>query len=241
MPSKRQRNQRNAATAASNLIFKKRRLETSRLPKPVQPQLDDNTNDTSDSEGESGNWYWNESANKSGSDTEEEGYSDVDEEDESRTEKSKTQEKAMPEVSLMDIRWNRDGESSLRGGYGKESKSSSQRQQESARDLEKEASQTYNIEALWQRVRNVGLISAANGQVKPGEPFQLPPNDIVSYAFFLSNIPRCRPPPISKQKAHRIQRVEALKDLNRLLELVTEQVKKYGVDFHLTVIFIDGT
>ncbi len=27
---------------------------------------------------------------------------------------------------------------------------------------------------------------------------------------------------------HRIQRVEALKDLNRLLELVTEQDKKYG-------------
>ena len=226
MPSKRQRDQRNAVRAASNLTFKKRRLKASQLPKTVQPQPDDNTNDTSDTEGESGTWYWNESANESGSDTEEEGYSDVDEEDESRTEESK--EEATPEVSLMDIRWNRDGESSLRGGYGKESKSSSQRQQESARDLEKEASQTYNIEALWQRVRNLGLISAANSQVRPGEPSQLLPNDIVSSAFPLSNIPRGKPPPVSKQEAHRIQRVEVLKDLNRLLELMTKQGQKYG-------------
>ena len=119
MSSKRQRDQRNAARAASNLTFKKGRLEASRLPKPVQPQPDDNTNDTSDTEGESGTWYWNESANESGSDTEEEGYSDVDEEDESRTEESKTQEEATPEVSLMDTRWNRDGESSLRGATEK--------------------------------------------------------------------------------------------------------------------------
>ena len=85
MPSKRQRDQRNSARAASILTFKKRRLEASRLPKPVQPQPDDNTNDTSDTEGESGTWYWNESANESFSDTEEEGYSDVEEEDETKT------------------------------------------------------------------------------------------------------------------------------------------------------------
>ena len=128
MPSKRQRDQRNSARAASILTFKKRRLEASRLPKPVQPQPDDNTNDTSDTEGESGTWYWNESANESCSDTEEEGYSDVEEdetktgESETKIEESKTQEEATLDVSL---RWNRDGESSLRGGYGKGLKSSS--------------------------------------------------------------------------------------------------------------------
>ena len=166
MPSKRQCDQRNVARAASNLTFKKRRLEPSRLLKPVQPQPDDNTNDTSDTESESGTWYWSESANESCSDMEKEGYSDIDEEDESRTEESKTQE-ATPEVSL---RWNRDGESCLRGGYGKGSKSSSQRQQKLARDFKREASQTYNIEALWQRGRSLGLISAANSQVRPSEP-----------------------------------------------------------------------
>ena len=198
MPSKRQRDQRNSARAASVLTFKKRRLEASRLPKPVQPQPDqpqpdDNTNDTSDTEGESGTWYWNESANESCSDTEEEGYSDVEEEDETKTgesetktKESKIQEEITPNVSL---RWNRDGESSLRGGYGKGSKSSSQRLRKLARDFKKEASQTYNIEALWQRGQSLGLTSVANSQVRPGEPSQLLPIDSVSSAFPLSDIP----------------------------------------------------
>ena len=120
MPFKRQRDQRNAARAASNLTFKKRRLEASLLPKPVQLQPDDNTYDTSDTEVEFGTWYWNKSANESDSDTEEEGYSDVDEEDKSRTEESRTQEEARPEVSLIDIRWNKNGESSLRGDMEKD-------------------------------------------------------------------------------------------------------------------------
>ena len=146
MPSKRQRDQRNSARAASILTFKKRRLEASRLPKPVQLQSDDDNNNTSDTEGESGTWYWNESANESCSDTEEEGYSDVEEDDkiktresETKIEESRTQEEATPGVSL---KWNRDGESSLCGGYRKGSKSSSQRNRKLAREFKREASQT---------------------------------------------------------------------------------------------------
>ena len=126
------------------------------------------------------------------------------------------------------------------GGYGKRSKSSSQRQRKSARDFEREASQTYNIEALWQRGQNLGLISAANSQIRPGESSQLLLNDSVSSAFSLCNIPQGGPSPISKQEAHRIQRVEALKDLNRLLELVTKQDKKYGGRLSPHSNFIDG-
>ena len=138
MPFKRQRDKRNFARAASIFTFKKRRLEASRLPKPVQPQLDkpqpdDNINNTSDTEGESETWYWNKSANKSCSDTEKEDYSDIEEEDETKTEEFKTkteefkiQKEATPDISL---RWNRDGENSLYGGYRKGSKSSSQRLQ----------------------------------------------------------------------------------------------------------------
>ena len=144
MPSKRQRDQRNSARAASILTFKKRRLEASRLPKPVQLQSDDDNNDTSDTEGESGTWYWNESANESCSDTEEEGYSDVEEDDEIKTgefetkiEESRTQEEATQDVSL---RWNRDEESSLHGRYGKESKSFSQRHRKLAQEFKREAS-----------------------------------------------------------------------------------------------------
>ena len=56
-------------------------------------------------------------------------------------------------------------------------------------DFEREGSQTYNIEVLWQQRRNLGLIFAANSQVKPGEPSQLLPNECISSAFSLSNIP----------------------------------------------------
>ena len=82
MPSKRQRDQWKNARAASLQTFKKRRQDSSSLPNLVQPQLDDdkaNTSDTSDTEGESETWFWHESANESDSDSEEEGYSDVEE------------------------------------------------------------------------------------------------------------------------------------------------------------------
>ena len=93
MPSKRQRDQHNSARAALILTFKKRRLETSQLSKPVQPQPDDNTNDTSNTEAKSGTWYWNKSANKSFSNIEEEGYSNVEEEDETKTKESESKTK----------------------------------------------------------------------------------------------------------------------------------------------------
>ena len=158
-----------------------------RLISPIFIHCRDNTNDTSDTEGESGTQYWNESANESGSDTEEEGYSDVDEDDESRTKESKIQEEATPEVSLMDIRWKEQGwRKQSSWGYGKGSKISLQKQRKSARDFEREGSQTYNIEVLWQQSRNLGLIFAANSQVKPS---QLLPNESISSAFSLSNIP----------------------------------------------------
>lgn len=53
---------------------------------------------------------------------EEEGYSDVNENDESRTKESKIQEEVTPEFSLMDIRWNRDRKSSLHEGSSKAAK-----------------------------------------------------------------------------------------------------------------------
>lgn len=42
------------------------------------------------------------------------------------------------------------GEQNVRGGYGKGSKRTQTRHNKSARDFEKEASKTYNIQALWQ-------------------------------------------------------------------------------------------
>lgn len=90
MPSNCQRDQRNSARVASILTFKKRKLEASKLPKPVQLQSDDNHNNISDTEDESKNWYWNENANKSCFDIVKERYSDIEEDDEIKTGKSET-------------------------------------------------------------------------------------------------------------------------------------------------------
>ena len=227
MPSKRQREQRNAARAASVEFFKKRRLEASSPLNSVQLDTDNDklsTTDTSDEEVEPGTWFWNESANETDSDSEEEGSGDVDKDD-SEDEQSKM--KQAVSLSKIELRWNKRGEENLRSGYGKGSRSTQMKHNKSARDLEKEASKTYNIRALWQRNRDIGTISQANSQVELEQPTELQPSNSVSSIPSLSQTPRGCLPPLSKQQVDENHRIEALKDLTRLLELVTEQEKKY--------------
>ena len=219
MPIKRRLQHLKAARAASVESFKKRRLEASSLPNSARLQIDNDklsTGDTSDTDGESGIWFWNESANETNSDSE-------DEEEQSRTEQA-----VSPKPSKTEIRWNKEGEQSLRGGYGKGSKRTQMRHNKSARDLEKEASKIYDIQALWQRNQDLDMISKANSQVGLEQSTELQPNNSVSSIPSLSNISRGCSPPLSKQQIHKNQQVEALKDLTRLLKLVTEQEKKYG-------------
>ena len=86
-----------------------------------QREIDNNklsTSNSSDTEGESGAWFWNESANESDSDSEEEG-NDADEGD-LEEEHSNTEWAAGPEVPKKELKWNKEGESKLRGGYGSE-------------------------------------------------------------------------------------------------------------------------
>ena len=142
MTSKRQRQQRNAARVASNEVFKKKQLELA----SAQSQIDDDklsTTNTSDTEGEEV-WFWNESANETNSDTKEEGEN-VDLED---VEESRTEQAVSSKVCKTQIRWNKKGEDKLRGAYGKESRRIQMRHQKSAHKLQKEASKTYNIQAL---------------------------------------------------------------------------------------------
>ena len=227
MRLKRQRQHLKASGTASIESFKKRKLEASSLHESAQPQIDDDklsTDDTSDTEGESAIWFWNESANEIDSDSEEEG--ELDEKD-WEEEQSSTQQDVSCISSKVEIKWNKEGERNLRGGYGKGSKSTQMRHNESARDLEKEASKTYNIEALWQRIRDLGMISKANNQVGLEQLTELQPNNSVSSVPSLSDVPLgCIPPP--KQQIHDNQQVKALEDLNRLLKLVMEQEKQYG-------------
>ena len=51
-----------------------------------------------------------------------------------------------PEVPKKEIKWNKEGESKLRGVYGIGSRSSSKRQRKSARELEEQATKTYDLE-----------------------------------------------------------------------------------------------
>ena len=101
------------------------------------------------------------------------------------------------------------------------------RHQKSARELEKEASKKYDIRALWRRSQDLGMISTANSHIGLEQPTESAANDSVSSVCPLSEIPRGSLPPLSKQQTHRNQQVEALKDITRLLTLVTEQEKKY--------------
>lgn len=145
IPSKRQRAQRNAAQTASIQTFKNRRLEASSPFNSEQLIIDDDklsTIDTTDDEGDSaGTWYWNESANETDSDSEEESYNNVDEED-LEEEQSKMEQAVSPNNTKVELKWNRKGEQTLCEGYGKGSRSTQILHNKSARKLKKEASQT---------------------------------------------------------------------------------------------------
>lgn len=81
---KRKRKQQNVAKTASIEFFKKRRLKASSPFTSVQLDIDNNklsTTDINNEEAESVTYFWNESANETNSDSEEEGYDDVDVDD----------------------------------------------------------------------------------------------------------------------------------------------------------------
>ena len=108
MPTKRRRKRLKSARAASLEVFKKRRSEASPLPNPAQLRVDDHklsTADTTDTEGESGTWFWNESANETDSDTEEEGNGNH--EKDLKGDESSTEEAVSSEVHKVEIEWSR--------------------------------------------------------------------------------------------------------------------------------------
>lgn len=58
-------------------------------------------------------WFWNESANETDSDSEEESCNYVDEKD------LEEGQPRMEQAVSPKLKWNRKGEQTLRGGYGK--------------------------------------------------------------------------------------------------------------------------
>ena len=105
MVSKRRRHHLKASREASVTSFKKRRSEASSLSTSDQREIDDNklsTTNTSDTEGDSGTWFWNESD----SDSREEGNG-VDE-GRLKEEHSKTEKEATSEVPKKELKWNKE-------------------------------------------------------------------------------------------------------------------------------------
>lgn len=87
------------------------------------------------------------------------------------------------------IKWNKEGEDKLRGAYGNGSRSTSRRERKSTRELEKQASKTYDIRVLWQRNIELGMASTANSQVGLEQVAESQPIDNVS-PISLLDIPR---------------------------------------------------
>lgn len=211
MPSKRQRDQRNAARAASVLTYKKRRLEASSLPNLSLLETDHDrrntsatcdtsetrdTTDTNHTEGESGTKFWNKSANESDLHSKGERDSDGDISD-LEPERSRAEPVASPRLLPAVLKWNQDGEQKLRGSYGRGSKSTSRRQRISAQEHAKEASKSYNITALWQRNQDLGLVSSASTQGEPGQPSNS------ASVYPVVEVPRGQPPLLSTQEIHK--------------------------------------
>ena len=74
------------------------------------------TTDTSDTEGKSGTWFWNESANESDSDIEGGEDEEVDEnESDLDVDQPRTERAVSTKVQNKELKWNREGKEKLRG------------------------------------------------------------------------------------------------------------------------------
>lgn len=229
MPSKRRLEQLKNARLVAAEQAKKRKIE---VDTTLQPGINDqlcnvhtsDTSDTDDSEEANGTWFWNLSVNESCSDSEEEpqGKRQLDEGGlDVELEEPRSEEAVPLRNAVKEIRWNKEGENNLKGSYGKGSRSTKKRQRKATKELAKEAAKTHNIIALWQRNRDLGLISKTNSQLGLPEPG--PESESNPSPPDLSVPPGFTPP-----QSHKEQQIEALNDMPRLIELVTEQEKKYG-------------
>lgn len=68
------------------------------------------------------------------------------------------------------------------------SRATSKKQRKSARELNKQAKQTYNIRALWKRNLDLGMVSPANSQDGIGQPLESQQIDDISSSSSLSNL-----------------------------------------------------
>lgn len=171
MPSKRRREQLKKARAAAVQSIKKRKLESSLLPDSMQLKTDDdklNKSDTIDTGAKSGTLFGN-----GGDSASEDGRHFNAEEPHFPGGQSRNEGGANPESRRKEIKWNREGETKLRGIYGRGSRSTRKRQQKLARELELGASKTNKLGALWRGHIDQVTISAPNDSEKLHMPSHL--------------------------------------------------------------------
>lgn len=183
----------------------------------TEPQLDpSNDTDSCDERDEDDEGlYWYDSSDNGSADSSE----DEDGEDDSASETENAPPPSLllppPPVQQVQLRWNETGEAKLQGAWGKGSSATDERMKRNARENQRQASQSYNIGAMFAKLND----RAANlgNRSKDSELTQ---ED--------TSLPRACLPPLTFQERQREIRVQALIDLERLLEHVTEQDKKYG-------------
>lgn len=79
-----------------------------------------------------------------------------------KKEESRTEEEVSSLKWLKKIHWDKKREDNLQKFYGKGSLATLKKKTKVAKELEKEASRSYNIGAFWQRNCGLGRFSQAN-------------------------------------------------------------------------------
>lgn len=121
----------------------------------------------------------------------------------------------------------------------KGSRATLKRERKVAKELEMEGSKSYNTGALCQRNRDLGLIPQASVQSGLGTSAKSSPGEGENTHYPLSQVPSGSISSPIDQVSFREQRIVALQEITRPLELVTEQKKIMRIDFHFIVIFIN--
>ena len=111
------------------------------------------------------------------------------------------------------LKWTNSAGASLRVTYTGESRMTEWRKQRRQNELRQEASKSLSIAALFQRQKDLNLSMKHR---ECSEAINVTP---------ISKLERGKPPSLTEKQE---VRHKALQDLKRLLELKTEQIKKYG-------------
>lgn len=200
------------------------------IPENDTDTSDQNDTDTSEDDtserGEALGWYWHNSSEEDfsesdddlSSETEDKTENEIEDETEDKgTEERDSVEDIQTESSpQMTLRWNDNGETKLRGTWGKGSLATEKRKRKDVRDRQQQASQCPDIGDMFKRARE----RAAQAGTKEASQVEVVNNRSLSRHACTR--------PVSRQQAKVNLRRDAYKKLDRLMTFVTEQESKYG-------------